>query len=334
MKYLICYQTSLFKENRCRKDRNKSPVEESILNRRNLLHHRLHSRIRWDPNLVKKSTTKEEHDKPWKTNNVIEVWRAHTFVGERQGRSPAVKTKPSTPSLPIDTTNSPRTRSERQKRVRNNATEDLQHTDLLDGTNAQWENGGPDYFPCRDRPDPTRPNQRFFLNIWTFAQIRKLKFLKGIFCRNNLFLGTNSPNFEIFKIRKVVCCGGFSQFVGSRRAHIILQLRSQENWTLAQINISKGLGYFSSFRGVKEVCKKKMKSVKEVCFFHFMPQTSFHLFLNGFFHCSLHLWMMSEEALQKHKKQLWSQENEYVDHDLFEFWLPNMWYIQLLSPSP
>jgi hypothetical protein len=164
MKYLICYQTSLLKENRGRKDRNKSPVEEPILNRRNLLHHRLHSWIRWDPNLVKKSTTKEEHDKLWKTNNVIEVWIAHTFVGERRGRSPAVKTTPSTPSLPIEATNSPRTRSERQKRVRNNATEDLQHTDLLDGTNAQWENGGPDYFPCGDRPDPTPtpPTSLFF----------------------------------------------------------------------------------------------------------------------------------------------------------------------------
>jgi hypothetical protein len=181
MKYLICYQTSLFKENRCRKDRNKSPVEEPILNRRNLLHHRLHSRIRWDPNLVKKSTTKEEHDKPWKTNNVIEVWRAHTFVGERRGRSPAVKTTPSTPSLPIDTTNSPRTRSERQKRVRNNATEDLQHTDLLDGTNAQWENGGPDYFPCGDRPYPTRPGPTsvFFLKHMKFRPNTKIKILKG-----------------------------------------------------------------------------------------------------------------------------------------------------------
>ncbi len=147
----------------------------------NLLHHRLYSWIRWDPNLVKKSTTKEEHDKLWKTNNVIKVWRAHTFVGERRGHSPAVETTPSTPSLPIDNTDSPRTRSERQKRVRNNATEDLQHTDLLDGTNAQWENGGPDYFPCGDRPDPTRPGPTnvFFLNIWNFAQIRKLKWLKG-----------------------------------------------------------------------------------------------------------------------------------------------------------
>jgi hypothetical protein len=61
-----------------------------------------------------------------------------------------------------------------------------------------------------------------------------------------------------------------------------------------------------------------MKSVKEVCFFHFMPQASFHLFLNGFFHCSLHLWMMLE-ALQMHKKQLCSQENEYVNHDLLSF---------------
>lgn len=159
MKYFICYQTSLLKENRGRKDRNKSPVEEPILNRRNSLHHRLHSRIRWDPNLVKKSTTKEEHDKLWKTNNVIKVWRAHTFVGERQGRSPAVKTTPSTPSLPIETTPTlPELAASGQKRVRNNATQDLQHTDLLDGTNAQWENGGPDYFPCGDRPDPTRPD--------------------------------------------------------------------------------------------------------------------------------------------------------------------------------
>jgi hypothetical protein len=61
-----------------------------------------------------------------------------------------------------------------------------------------------------------------------------------------------------------------------------------------------------------------MKSVNELCFFHFMPQTSIHLFLNGFFHCSLHLWMMLE-ALWMHKKQLWSQENENMDHDLLRF---------------
>jgi hypothetical protein len=61
-----------------------------------------------------------------------------------------------------------------------------------------------------------------------------------------------------------------------------------------------------------------MKSVKELCFFHFMSQTSFHLFLNGFFHCSLHLWMMLE-ALRMHKTQLCSQENENMDHDLLSF---------------
>jgi hypothetical protein len=179
MKYLICYQTSLLKENRGRKDRNKSPVEEPILNRRNLLHHRLHSRIRWDPNLVKKSTTKEEHDKLWKTNNVIKVWRAHTFVGERRGRSPAVKTTPSTPSLPIETTNSPRTRSERTETSAKQCDRRFA-THRLVGRNER---------PMRERrsrllsmwrptrPDPTRPNQRFFfLNTWNFAQIRKLKF--------------------------------------------------------------------------------------------------------------------------------------------------------------
>ncbi len=177
MKYLICYQTSLLKENRGRKDRKKSPVEEPILNRRNLLHHRLHSWIRWDPNLVKKSTTKEEPDKLWKTNNVIKVWIAHTFVGERRGRSPAVKTTPSTPSLPIETTP---TLPELAASDRNECETMRQK---ICNKQTCWTERTPNERTAvlttfHVETDPTRPGPTsvFFLNIWNFAQIRKLIF--------------------------------------------------------------------------------------------------------------------------------------------------------------